>query len=108
MYDALRRTEFLGTSLPAPLVVSSGLLSASDLSALELLAETLATEAQLRETLDREGFTIAIGTGARAQAARLLDAFGLGARGRQAIDAQPPLPAENPYSAFVKSVPPRR
>ncbi|WP_232435689.1 P27 family phage terminase small subunit [Burkholderia ubonensis] len=64
----------------APLVVSLGLLNASDLRALELLAETLATEAQLRETLDREGLTIATGTGgskahpalrdARAQAAR--------------------------------------
>ncbi|HDR8861634.1 TPA: phage terminase small subunit P27 family [Burkholderia territorii] len=99
----------------APLVVSLGLLSASDLRALELLAETLATEAQLRETLDREGLTIATGTGgskahpalralsdARAQAARLLDAFGLSPRGRQAIDAPPPLPADNPYAAFVK------
>ncbi|KVO50994.1 phage terminase small subunit P27 family [Burkholderia stagnalis] len=99
----------------APLVVSLGLLSASDLRALELLAETLATEAQLRETLDREGMTIATGTGgskahpalralsdARAQAARLLDAFGLSPRGRQAIDAPPPLPADNPYAAFVK------
>ncbi|HDR9189141.1 TPA: phage terminase small subunit P27 family [Burkholderia cepacia] len=99
----------------APLVVSLGLLSASDLRALELLAETLATEAQLRETLDREGLTIATGTGgskahpalralsdARAQASRLLDAFGLSPRGRQAIDAPPPLPVENPYAAFVK------
>ncbi|WP_254608128.1 phage terminase small subunit P27 family [Burkholderia lata] len=105
----------------APLVVSLGLLSGSDLRALELLAETLATEAQLRETLDREGLTIATGTGgskahpalralsdARAQAARLLDAFGLSPRGRQAIDAPPPLPAENPYAAFVKSVRPQR
>ncbi|WP_322040811.1 phage terminase small subunit P27 family [Burkholderia diffusa] len=99
----------------APLVVSLGLLSASDLRALELLAETLATEAQLRETLDREGLTIATGAGgskahpalralsdARAQAARLLDAFGLSPRGRQAIDAPPPMPADNPYAAFVK------
>ncbi|MDN7458178.1 MULTISPECIES: phage terminase small subunit P27 family [Burkholderia] len=100
----------------APLVVSLGLLSASDLRALELLAETLATEVRLRETLDREGLTIATGTGgskahpalralsdARAQAARLLDAFGLSPRGRQAIDAPPPVPADNPYAAFVKS-----
>ncbi|WP_341770646.1 hypothetical protein [Burkholderia ambifaria] len=49
----------------------------------------MATEVQLRETLDREGLTIAAGTGAsnahpalrapsdaRAQAARLLDALG--------------------------------
>lgn len=105
----------------APLVVSLGLLTASDLRALELLAETLATEAQLRETLDREGLTISTGTGgstahpalralsdARAQAARLLDAFSLSPRGRQAIDAPPPLPAENPYAAFVKSVRPQR
>lgn len=105
----------------APLVVSLGLLTASDLRAFELLAETLATEAQLRETLDREGLTISTGTGgskahpalralsdARAQAARLLDAFGLSPRGRQAIDAPPPLPAENPYAAFVKSVRPQR
>lgn len=104
----------------APLVVSLGLLSASDLRALELLAETLATEAQLRETLDREGLTIATGTGgskahpalralsdARAQAARLLDAFGLSPRGRQAIDAPPPMPADNPYAAFVKRTRPQ-
>ncbi|WP_080429495.1 phage terminase small subunit P27 family [Burkholderia ubonensis] len=99
----------------APLVVSLGLLTVSDLRAFELLTETLATEAQLRETLDREGLTIATGSGgskahpalralsdARAQAARLLDAFGLSPRGRQAIDAPPPLPADNPYAAFVK------
>lgn len=99
----------------APLVVSLGLLTASDLRALELLVEMLATEAQLRETLDREGLTIATGAGgskahpalralsdARTQAARLLDAFGLSPRGRQAIDAPPPLPADNPYAAFVK------
>ncbi|MFP3506525.1 phage terminase small subunit P27 family [Burkholderia sp. SIMBA_062] len=105
----------------APLVMSLGLLTASDLRALELLAETLATEAQLRETLDREGLTIATGSGeskahpalralsdARAQSARLLDAFGLSPRERQAIDAPPPLPAENPYAAFVKSVRPQR
>ncbi|WP_175998501.1 P27 family phage terminase small subunit [Burkholderia stabilis] len=102
----------------APLVMSLGLLIASDLRALELLTETLATEAQLRQTLDREELTIAAGTGgskvhpalrdARAQAARLLDAFGLSPRGRQAIDAPPPLLAENPYAALVKSVRPQR
>ncbi|OMG74906.1 phage terminase small subunit P27 family [Burkholderia ubonensis] len=105
----------------APLVVSLGLLTASDLRALELLAETLATEAQLRETLDREGLTIATGSGgskahpalralsdARAQATRLLDAFGLSPRGRQSIDAPPPSPVENPYAAFVKPTRPSR
>lgn len=96
-------------------MVSLGLLTASDFRALELLTETLVPEAQSRETLDREGLTIATGSGeskahpalrelsdARAQAARLLDAFGLSPRGRQLIDAPPPLPVENPNAAFVK------
>ena len=53
VYDALRaaRREF------------RRLLSASDLRAPELLAETLATKAQLRARLDREGLTSATGTG---------------------------------------------
>ncbi|ABK08072.1 MULTISPECIES: phage terminase small subunit P27 family [Burkholderia cepacia complex] len=114
--DSLSLRAVIEWQRVAPLVVSLGLLTASDLRALELLAETLATEAQLRETLDREGLTIATGTGgskahpalralsdARAQASRLLDAFGLSPRGRQAIDAPPPLPPDNPYAAFVKS-----
>lgn len=47
----------------APLVVSLGLLTASDLRGLEVLADTLATKAQLRETLNREGLTVATGPG---------------------------------------------
>jgi P27 family predicted phage terminase small subunit len=90
----------------APAAAGLGTLTAADLRAFELLAVTLATEAEAREVLQREGWTVSTADGgsrkghpaiktietARAQAARLLEAFGLTPRGRQALDTSPPLP----------------
>jgi P27 family predicted phage terminase small subunit len=90
----------------APAAVGIGALTAADLRAFELLCVTLATEAEARAVIDREGLTIVAGTGgrkahpavrlaetARAQAAQLLTAFGLTPRGRQSIDPPPPPPS---------------
>ncbi|MGU2442991.1 P27 family phage terminase small subunit [Burkholderia cenocepacia] len=70
----------------------------------------------MRETLDREGLTIAASAGgseahpapralsdARAQVARLLDAFGLSPHGRQTIDAPPPLPTKNSLQGVLEN-----
>lgn len=99
----------------APEVAALGILARSDLRALELLAETLATEAHLREVLDGEGLTTPTAAGgskahpalraldaARTQSQRMLNAFGLTPIGRQSIDAPPPKPeANNPFSQFA-------
>lgn len=87
----------------APAAVGIGSLTAADLRAFELLCVTLATEAEARAVIDREGLTVVAGSGgrkahpavrlaetARAQAAQLLQAFGLTPRGRQSIDPPPP------------------
>lgn len=47
----------------AAVVTSAGTRTASDLRALQLLAVTLATEGEARETVEREGFTTATGDG---------------------------------------------
>jgi P27 family predicted phage terminase small subunit len=78
--------------------------------ALELLAEVLATEAELRELLKTEGTTILGAAGnskahpackllesTRNQAARLLADFGLTPKGRQGVDVYPARSA-NPFS----------
>jgi P27 family predicted phage terminase small subunit len=89
----------------APVSVSLGTLTAADMRGFELLCETLASETAARAALAREGVTVrTVGGGlkphpsvrvletARAQAARLLDSFGLTPRGRQSLDTPPPLP----------------
>jgi P27 family predicted phage terminase small subunit len=95
--------------------VELGVLTGADLRALELLAETLATEAELREILKTEGLTIA-GAGenskahpackllesTRNQAARLLADFGLTPKGRLGVDVRPPS-RENRFSVNGKS-----
>ena len=86
----------------APLLVEVGTLTAADLRALQLLAETLASAAHLAETVKREGYTVPGAAGgvkshpclvalaqARAQAARLLGDFGLTPRGRGGVDQAP-------------------
>lgn len=86
----------------APLLVEVGTLTAADLRALQLLAETLASAAHLAETVKREGYTVPGAAGgvkshpclvalaqARAQAARLLGDFGLTPRGRGSVDQAP-------------------
>jgi P27 family predicted phage terminase small subunit len=75
-------------------------LREADLSALELLAATLATEQQAREQLERDGLTVTTGAGgvkphpavrmaetARAQAIALLDRFGLNPKARSGVEA---------------------
>jgi P27 family predicted phage terminase small subunit len=82
-----------------------GTLTAADLRALEILAVTLAAEAEARDAISLEGLTIRTADGgrkphpavriaetARAQAARLLGDFGLLPRGRQSLDPPPPPP----------------
>lgn len=74
-----------------------GTLTAADLRAFELLCELLATERQARETIARDGMTVATAGGtvkphptvrtlenARRQATALLAAFGLTPKGRGA------------------------
>lgn len=86
----------------APLLVTAGTLTAADLRALELLADTLATAGEMAQVVRDQGSTIEVGSGtrkahpalqalaqARAQAHRLLSDFGLTPRGRSAIDAAP-------------------
>ena len=80
-------------------LVANGVLTGADLRALELLAETLALEAELRGLIAAEGATIPSGEGgrkghpalktapeARAQAIRLLEGFGMTPTSRQRVD----------------------
>lgn len=86
----------------APALIAAGTLTNSDLRGLELLADTLATSAELAEIVRHEGTTVAAGSGgtkahpalaglaqARALARTLLNDFGLTPRGRGAVDAAP-------------------
>lgn len=82
-----------------------GVLTTSDLRALALLSESLAMEAELREILHKEGLVIdgANSTkghpalraleSTRAQAMKLLDAFGLTPRSRLSVDMAPTRPS---------------
>ncbi|MEP6636683.1 MAG: phage terminase small subunit P27 family [Acidobacteriota bacterium] len=96
--------------------VELGTLTSADLRGLELLAEVLATEAELRELLKTEGMTIPGADGnskshpackllesTRNQAARLLSDFGLTPKGRQSVDVYP-APSVNPFSNNGKPV----
>ena len=90
--------------------VELGTLTSADMRALELLAEVLATESELRELLKREGMTMPgadsntkahpackLLESTRNQAARLLSDFGLTPKGRQGVDVYPARNA-NPFS----------
>ena len=96
-----------------PAVISLGTISRADLRAFELLAVTLASAAELMETIELEGMTIEAGSGgrkahpalraaetARMQAIRLLESFGLTPRGRQSVDVLPPGDSEHPADEF--------
>jgi phage terminase small subunit len=77
--------------------VRLGILCASDLRSLQLLASVLATETELAETLAREGYRIGARShpafrqleSTRALAMRLLTSFGLTPVARQGVDVQP-------------------
>ena len=86
----------------APLLTKAKTLSGSDLRALELLCETLASATEFAETIRKEGATVpAAGGGtkghpalqalatARSQARALLTDFGLTPRGRGGVDQAP-------------------
>ena len=87
----------------APAAAALGTLADTDLRAFELLCDTLATEAETRTVVEREGCAVpTVGGGAkprpevrvmetaRAQAARLLADFGLTPRGRRGLDLPRP------------------
>ncbi len=98
----------------APLLVSSGVLTAADLRTLRLLCETLADVAALAATIKAEGLTIESATGARkahpalnalgtsrALAHRMLSDFGLSPRSRGGVDAAPDgSPPADPASRY--------
>ena len=99
----------------APILVNAGTLTANDLRALELLAETLASAAAFAAVIAKDG-TLIEGAGgtrkahpalqalatARAQARALLHDFGLTPRGRAAVEQAPAAPtaADDPYAEF--------
>jgi P27 family predicted phage terminase small subunit len=97
----------------APALVAIGTLTGADLRALELLAETLATEAEARAILATEGLTAQTADGgskshpavrimetARGQAVRLLADFGLTPKGRQSVDIVPLPSAKLPAGSY--------
>lgn len=88
--------------LLAEIAVQMGTLTTADLRSLALLCEQLALEAELRQTLRREGLLVdAVGNGqkahpairaleaTRAGAMRLMDAFGLNPKARLGVDMKP-------------------
>jgi P27 family predicted phage terminase small subunit len=87
----------------ARVCIELGVLTSADLRALELLAEILATESELREIMKTDGLTIPGAGGnskahpacklletTRNQAARMLSDFGLTPKGRVGVDMKPP------------------
>lgn len=100
----------------APLLTDAGTLSGSDLRALELLCETLASASEFADIVRTEGATVpAAGGGtkghpalqalatARSQARALLTDFGLTPRGRGGVDAAPELPGASPFAKFKRT-----
>ena len=98
----------------APVAAALGTLTEADLRGFELLAETLATEAEARAVVEAEGCSVATAGGgrktrpevrvmetARAQAARLLAEFGLTPKGRRGLD---PSPRGDDDSEFLRAL----
>lgn len=86
----------------APIVAELGTVSAADLRAFELLCSTLATASDAEAAVRAEGMTMPTGGGgvrshpavkvmetARAQAARLLEQFGLTPKARNYVSRAP-------------------
>ena len=86
----------------APVAVGLGTLTEGDLRCFELLAQTLATEAEARAVIEAEGYTVPTsGNGlkprpevapmerARVPAPRLLADFALTPKGRRGVDMAP-------------------
>ncbi len=95
----------------ADVLTRSGALVESDLRALALLCETLATEAGLREIL-KGGLMLTSGKAhpayrmlitTRQLATRLFTDFGLSPKARQSVDMHAPTePEENPWDAIKR------
>lgn len=94
-----------------PHIFAMGVLSPGDIRSLELLTETLATEADARDAVAKHGFTVATADGglkphpavrametARGQAIQLLDRFGLNPKARQHVDIAPDRAAPNKFT----------
>lgn len=101
----------------APATAALGTLAGCDLRALALCCEALAQEGILRETIGREGFTIAAGSGGskahpavrllaetRTQAAALLAHFGLTPRGRGQLRVSAPVVEEESPLAVLMAM----
>jgi len=99
----------------AAVLTDAGTITAADCRALELLAATLATEAEARAVVAVEGFTVPTGDGgakphpavrimetARGQAAALLRDFGLTPRARASVDPAPAPAADDPAAEYFR------
>ena len=97
----------------APVAHAAGTLTKADVCAFGMLCETLSTERQAREVIEREGMVTSTAAGgakphpavrimenARSQAVALLAQFGLTPRGRQSIDPAPLPRPTDPASRF--------
>ena len=94
----------------APACVELGVLTQTDLRALELLCSALAQEAELVAALSRDGPTVGgVGTTkanpagrllceTRAHALRLMSEFGLTPKGRNGLAVAPPPKPANPFA----------
>lgn len=98
----------------APVATELGTLRPADLRAFELLCDMLATATEAAEAMRNEGMTVLNSGGgkrahpaagimreSRAQAARLLEQFGLTPKSRAFVKAPPPPAAENPFAKFI-------
>jgi P27 family predicted phage terminase small subunit len=94
--------------------VDLGTIIEADTRALALLAETLATETELRAQVAKDGYTyVADGNrranpaaklleAARNQSSRMLANFGLDPRSRQSVDQQPLPPPGKPKTGLAE------
>lgn len=86
----------------APILCETGVLTVADLRLLRMACELLADISRLEKVIRDEGLTVTSGSGAvkshpalnalaqsRAQAARLLESFGLSPRSRGGVDQAP-------------------
>ena len=102
----------------APMLVSSGVLTPHDLPALRLLCDSLALEGSARRLVAAEGVTcdtpqgpkahpaVRIAMQARAEAARLLAAFGMTPRDRRSVEpVAPQTDEDDPAEAFFADQP---
>jgi P27 family predicted phage terminase small subunit len=96
-------------------LVDLGVIVEADLRSLALLCEVLASEAEYRAQIARDGALLIAPNGTRRanpivkmleasrnQAARMLSSFGLDPKGRQGVDLQPREPEGQPKTGLAK------